>query len=105
MRSPSLDGRAFWAALGVDAAVAWLEFRTWAEYDGGDHVMLVGEVLAAHVPGGSDGVRGPLLYHRSHDGALLRSAAGEHSDLTLRAAIIDDEVRADLTAPATNRSE
>ena len=81
--------------------------RTWAEYDGGDHVMLVGEVIAAHMPSGPDDGPGPelpLLHFRSHYAALLRSAANEHSDVTLRAAIIDDGAGADIAAQATDRS-
>lgn len=31
-------------------ALAWLECRTWARYDGGDHVIMVGEVLAWERP-------------------------------------------------------
>lgn len=29
----------------LDGALAWLECRTWATYDGGDHSIVVGEVL------------------------------------------------------------
>jgi flavin reductase (DIM6/NTAB) family NADH-FMN oxidoreductase RutF len=94
-RVPHFRGQLCGAPL-LDAAVAWLECRTWAEYDGGDHVMLVGEVLSAGMPptgpAQADGIHPdhPLLYYRSHYGALLRSRASEHSDVTLRAAIIDD---------------
>ena len=45
----------------LDHALAWLECRTWATYDGGDHTIIVGEVLA--VEQGSD--TDPLLYYRS----------------------------------------
>jgi flavin reductase (DIM6/NTAB) family NADH-FMN oxidoreductase RutF len=31
----------------VGRALAWLECRTWAVYDGGDHSIVVGEVIAA----------------------------------------------------------
>jgi flavin reductase len=41
-------------------AMAWLDCRVWASYDGGDHVIVVGEVVdLAEV---SDA--GPLLYYR-----------------------------------------
>ncbi|MBR9989978.1 MAG: flavin reductase family protein [Gemmatimonadetes bacterium] len=40
-------------------ALAWLDCRVHAEYDGGDHTIFVGEVLAA---GARDGE--PLMYHR-----------------------------------------
>ena len=29
----------------LDGCLAWLECRTWATYDGGDHTIVVGEVL------------------------------------------------------------
>jgi flavin reductase (DIM6/NTAB) family NADH-FMN oxidoreductase RutF len=45
-----------------DAALATLECRTWASYDGGDHSIVVGEVLAVDLrrPEGE-----ALLYFRS----------------------------------------
>lgn len=48
------------AAL-LDDAVAWLECRTTAVHDGGDHDIVVGEVLAAREVD-RDGA--PLVYHR-----------------------------------------
>lgn len=42
-------------------AVAWLECEDWATYDGGDHVIVVGQVVALGL--GTDAA--PLLYHRS----------------------------------------
>ena len=54
------------AAL-LDDAVAWLECRTHAVYDGGDHDIVVGAVLAA-VDGDRDG--SPLVYHRGRYGRL-----------------------------------
>ena len=47
------------AALLSDA-LAWLECRTWATYDGGDHTIVVGEVVALDVARSSES---PLLYH------------------------------------------
>jgi flavin reductase (DIM6/NTAB) family NADH-FMN oxidoreductase RutF len=45
----------------LDGALAWFECRTWATYDGGDHTIIVGEVLdlgcGEDLPG--------LLYFRS----------------------------------------
>jgi flavin reductase len=49
------------AAL-LEQASAWLECRTHAVYPGGDHSIVVGEVLTVDV--GPDG-GGSLLYHRS----------------------------------------
>lgn len=49
----------------LDSAVAWLECRTQAVYDGGDHDIVLGAVLAA-VEGDRDGV--PLVHHRGRYG-------------------------------------
>ena len=43
-------------------ALAWLECRTWAEYEAGDHTIFVGEVL-----NGELGATGPGLVYR-HSG-------------------------------------
>lgn len=43
----------------LDEALAWVDCRVHAEYDGGDHTIFVGEVLAAGAREGE-----PLLYHR-----------------------------------------
>jgi flavin reductase (DIM6/NTAB) family NADH-FMN oxidoreductase RutF len=43
----------------LDEALAWVDCRVHAEYDGGDHTIFVGEVLAAGARHGE-----PLLYHR-----------------------------------------
>lgn len=54
------------AAL-LDGAVAWLECRTDAVYDGGDHAIVLGAVLAA-TEGDRDGQ--PLVYSRGRYGRL-----------------------------------
>lgn len=59
----------------LDDAIAWLECRTDAVYDAGDHSILVGEVLAARVRG--EEFDDPLLYYRSHYGTLVRSPESE----------------------------
>ena len=41
-------------------AIAWVDCRVWEMYDGGDHTIFVGEVLAAHAGEVADT---PLLYH------------------------------------------
>lgn len=46
----------------VDAAVAWLECRTHAIHPGGDHSIVVGEVLSVTTP---ETENGTLVYHRS----------------------------------------
>ena len=46
----------------IEGALSWLECRTWATYDGGDHTIVVGEVLSL----GVDEDAGPdaLVYFR-----------------------------------------
>lgn len=60
-RVPFRRGAVTGAAL-VEQAGAWLECRTHAIHPGGDHSIVVGEVLAVDV--GADDA-GHLLYHRS----------------------------------------
>jgi len=57
---PSHPGPVTGAPL-LDGALAWLEFQTWATYDGGDHTIVVGEVVGMQA--GADSA--PLLYFRS----------------------------------------
>jgi flavin reductase (DIM6/NTAB) family NADH-FMN oxidoreductase RutF len=57
---PLAAGEATGAAL-LDGALATLECRTHAAYEGGDHTLLVGEVLAMSAP--REDV-GPLVYFR-----------------------------------------
>jgi flavin reductase len=45
----------------VDGALSWLECRTWATYDGGDHTIVVGEVLSLGSGPAAD--PGALLYY------------------------------------------
>jgi flavin reductase (DIM6/NTAB) family NADH-FMN oxidoreductase RutF len=52
------------AAL-LDGALAWLECRTHAVHDGGDHDIVVGQVVSV-AEGDRDGV--PLVYHRGRYG-------------------------------------
>jgi flavin reductase (DIM6/NTAB) family NADH-FMN oxidoreductase RutF len=90
-RVPHRRGEATGVAQ-LERAIAWLECRTWQTYDGGDHTIVVGEVLTASVR--EDGVTSsdsavgaaglsesrlgePLLYYRSHYGALVRSPESE----------------------------
>jgi flavin reductase (DIM6/NTAB) family NADH-FMN oxidoreductase RutF len=44
----------------LDGALTALECRTFAVHDGGDHSIVVGEVLGVTGPSGE---RGPLIYH------------------------------------------
>jgi len=65
------------AAL-LDDSLAWLECRTEATYDGGDHSILLGAVTAAAV---RETVDDPLLYYRSHYGTLVRRSESEKTVL------------------------
>ncbi|KHL10811.1 UNVERIFIED_CONTAM: reductase [Mumia flava] len=73
---PHHRGAATGAAL-LDRAIAWLECRTWQTYDGGDHTIVVGEVVAATASRGESASERPLLYYRSHYGSLVRSPESE----------------------------
>jgi flavin reductase (DIM6/NTAB) family NADH-FMN oxidoreductase RutF len=46
----------------LDGALATMECRTFAVYDGGDHSIIVGQVAAADSPAGPPS-RGPLIHH------------------------------------------
>jgi flavin reductase (DIM6/NTAB) family NADH-FMN oxidoreductase RutF len=50
----------------LEGALGWLECRTWATYDGGDHTIIVGEVLGVQPGGDGDA----LIYYRSAYRAL-----------------------------------
>ncbi|HEX2166351.1 MAG TPA: flavin reductase family protein [Longimicrobiales bacterium] len=49
----------------LDEALAWVDCRVHAAYDGGDHTIFVGEVFAAGAREGE-----PLVYHRGRYGRL-----------------------------------
>jgi 3-hydroxy-9,10-secoandrosta-1,3,5(10)-triene-9,17-dione monooxygenase reductase component len=55
----------------LDDVVAWIDGELWAEYDGGDHSIVVARVLDL----GADPDRRPLLFHRGAYGLLHRSEA------------------------------
>ena len=54
----------------LDGIVAWIDGELWAEYDGGDHTIVVARVLDL----GAYPDRRPLLFHRGAYG-LLRTEA------------------------------
>jgi flavin reductase (DIM6/NTAB) family NADH-FMN oxidoreductase RutF len=56
---PHVRGAATDAPL-VDGALAWLECSTWATHDGGDHSIVIGQVLD-----GAGGPGAPLTYFRA----------------------------------------
>jgi flavin reductase len=47
--------------LVIEGALSWLECRTWATHDGGDHTIVVGEVLSLGV--GEPADPGALIYY------------------------------------------
>jgi flavin reductase (DIM6/NTAB) family NADH-FMN oxidoreductase RutF len=47
----------------LDSSLSALECRTYAVHDGGDHSIVVGEVLAVSEPPASGPGRGPLIYY------------------------------------------
>lgn len=57
----------------LDGVCAWIDCRPWSEYDGGDHTIAVGEIMAL----GTGSGRRPLLFHRSGYG-ISRGAARKH---------------------------
>lgn len=52
----------------LDEALATLDCRVWAEYDGGDHTIVAAEVIDFHV---NTATAGPLLYYKSGYAAVL----------------------------------
>ncbi len=48
----------------LDGVVAWIDSELWAEYDGGDHTIVVARVLDL----GADPGRSPLVFHRGSYG-------------------------------------
>lgn len=50
----------------LDDALAWVDCRVYAAYDGGDHTIYVGEVQ-----GGDAGMGSPLLYYRGGYGRFV----------------------------------
>jgi 3-hydroxy-9,10-secoandrosta-1,3,5(10)-triene-9,17-dione monooxygenase reductase component len=57
----------------LDGVVAWIDSEVWAEYEGGDHTIVVGRVLDL----GADPARRPLVFHR---GGYGLQAAPEEAD-------------------------
>ena len=55
----------------LEDVVAWIDGELWAEYDGGDHTIVVARVLDL----GSHPDRRPLLFHRGSYGLLDDSRA------------------------------
>jgi flavin reductase (DIM6/NTAB) family NADH-FMN oxidoreductase RutF len=58
----------------LEGVVAWIDSELWAEYDGGDHTIVVARVLDL----GADAARLPLVFHRGNYGlqAALDAADG-----------------------------
>ena len=50
----------------IDGALAWMELVTYGQHDGGDHTIVVGELVNASgpPPHNSHGTRAPLTYYQ-----------------------------------------
>jgi 3-hydroxy-9,10-secoandrosta-1,3,5(10)-triene-9,17-dione monooxygenase reductase component len=59
----------------LDGVVAWIDSEVWAEYEGGDHTIVVGRVLDL----GADEARSPLVFHRGSYGLQAALEAGDES--------------------------
>ena len=71
----------------LDGALSAIECRTYAVHDGGDHSIVVGEVLAvAAPPPGADSAdsAGPLIYHAGRYRRLSRPLARPGAGLSPR---------------------
>lgn len=62
----------------LDGAAAWINCRTEAEYDGGDHTIVVANVLGAQVSPHDHHATAPLVFHRS---GFLRLTASCHTEV------------------------
>jgi len=60
----------------LEGVVAWIDSELWAEYDGGDHTIVVARVLDL----GADASRTPLLFHRGAYGLQSALLAPESLD-------------------------
>lgn len=69
--SPDLSWGGDSAAPRIDGAVAHFSCVPWASYDGGDHVLHIGEVVAFDAPGGP-----PLVFHSGVLGDFRRPSEG-----------------------------
>lgn len=68
---PHRRGTASGAAL-LAGALCWLECRTWEIYDGGDHSIVVGQVLSVEIGADVD----PMVYFRGDLQARFGDAGG-----------------------------
>jgi flavin reductase (DIM6/NTAB) family NADH-FMN oxidoreductase RutF len=68
--NPRFDGAPHREAISgaplLEGSVGWFDCRLWATYDGGDHSIFVGQVLAL----ADNPSAGPLLFHESRYGRL-----------------------------------
>ena len=59
----------------LDGVVAWIDSEVWAEYEGGDHTIVVGRVVDLS----ADESRSPLVFHRGSYGLQAALEAGDES--------------------------
>ncbi len=70
----------------LDGALSAIECRTYAVHDGGDHSIVVGEVLAVAAPPPGADSAGPLIYHAGRYRRLSRPLAQPGAGLSRRPA-------------------
>ena len=68
----------------LDGALSAIECRTYAVHDGGDHSIVVGEVLAVAAPPPGADSAGPLIYHAGRYRRLSRPLARPGAGLSPR---------------------
>jgi flavin reductase (DIM6/NTAB) family NADH-FMN oxidoreductase RutF len=63
----------------IDGALAWMECVTFAQYDGGDHTIMVGELVhASGTPAGNEhGQPAPLTYYQGTYSPYLSDQVGQ----------------------------
>ncbi|NDK89272.1 flavin reductase family protein [Gordonia desulfuricans] len=78
-RVPGPEWSSTWPVPALTGNAATLICNPWASYDGGDHIIFVGEIVDAHVDTSSE----PLLFYRSkfHDLGETTATAAHCSDL------------------------
>lgn len=79
--------------------LGWVDCKLWAKYDGGDHTIFVGQVLAA----GIDPTAAPLLYHSRAWGQFADVLASEatllHAGAETGAAVVKNAFGDTADAP------
>lgn len=84
----------------LGGTLGWVDCTIWAQHDGGDHTIFVGQVQAA----GVDATAAPLLYHSRSWGQFADVLAGHAALMTAGqeagAIVIEQAFGSDANAPA-----